>query len=187
MGYIYFSKKDYFVTLKTTGGLLFFNTDEKKRLVKTRIMDASKKCRIQIAAYAVLANHYHLLLRGENWEYVPKFLQLVNGGSAYLLNKMDGLAGRVVWDKRFSKPINPEAAMYNVTGYIAGNPLKHGAVNDLAGLYNHEFCNYQDLVKERGLEYVDNMIHQTIAMNLDLETEEANLSAAAGLSVSLSR
>jgi len=187
MGYVYFSKKDYFVTLKTTGGLLFFDTDVKKQLVKNRILEASKKQHIRIAAYAVLSNHYHLLLRGESWDAVPKFLQLVNGGSAYLLNKMEGLEGRGVWDKRFAKPINTEVGLYNVTGYILGNPLKHGMVKDLVGLYNYEFCNYSDVVKERGLEYVDNMIHQTIVMNLDLETEEAGLSAVEGLSVPSSR
>ena len=135
----------------------------------------------------MLSNHYHLLLRGERWDDVPKFLQLINGGSAYLLNKLDGPAGRGVWDKRFSKPINTEVGLYNVAGYILGNPLKHGVVKDLTELYKHQFCNYGEVVKERGLEYVDNMIHQTIAMNLDLEKEECDLALAEGLSMTSSR
>jgi len=181
MGYKYFSGHEYFVTLKTYGGQLFFDTEEKKQIVKDRIFEYSKKLQIKIVVYAILSNHYHLILRSNFWKNATKFLQMVNGGSSYLLNKTENSEGRGVWDIRWTRPINTEAGMYYVSGYILGNPIKHGLVRGLEELYDYRFCNYQEAVQECGLEYVDDMIHQTIAMNLDLETEEQYLIRERGL------
>ncbi|NQT49616.1 transposase [Candidatus Kuenenbacteria bacterium] len=173
MGYVYYTGNIYFITCRTIGAYKFFVEDYAKQIIKLQIRKAQKKFGIKIYGYVILSNHYHILIKSSHWRDVPKFLQIVNGGSTFLLNRKQGFERRGMWNERWAKQILTEKSFFNVLGYILGNPYKHGLVKNLLKLYQYGFSSYQELVKRYGLEYIDNLILNTIALDIDLETEEA--------------
>lgn len=45
---------------------------------------------IKIFAFAIIDNHYHILIKIEKDWKLPDFIKGVDGKSAFLLNKLDG-------------------------------------------------------------------------------------------------
>jgi len=100
-------------------------------------------------------------------------MQIINGGSSFRLNKMLNSRHGGIWMDKWTKKADNEESAFRILGYILGNPYKHGLVKNLQKLYEYPFSSYKTLVEQRGAEYADNLIMQTIALDLDLETQEA--------------
>jgi REP element-mobilizing transposase RayT len=130
------------------------------------------KLNIQIYAYCILSNHYHILIKGEHWKENSKFIQLINGGSSYQLNKFEHIERRSIWATRWAKKVNKQNDFEIILGYILGNPIKHGLTQDIKSLFAYQFCNYRESIKEMGIEYIDNLILKTIALNPNFEEQE---------------
>ena len=177
MGYVYFTGNIYFITCRTIDKSKFFQEDWQKQIIKQQINKAQNKFNIKIYGYVILSNHYHVLLKSNHWRDIPKFLQIVNGGSTFILNRKLGIERRGIWHERWAKKVETEKSFFNVLGYILGNPYKHGLVKNLLELYQYQFSSYQQHVKKYGLEYIDNLILNTIALDMDLETEENYVSS----------
>ena len=172
MGYIYFTGNIYFITCKTAAGFNYFQEPWAKQIIKEQIGKAQNKFQTKIYGYAILSNHYHLLIQSNHWRDIPKFLQIINGGSSYLLNKRLDVQHGGIWMDKWTKKADTKESSFRILGYILGNRYKHGLVKNLQELYEYPFSSYKTLVTQRGAEYVDNLIMQTIALDLDLETEE---------------
>lgn len=174
MGYVYFTGNIYFVTCSTMQHINFFDTPDKKQLIKDRIREAQRKCRIKIYAYAILSNHYHILISSSHWCNVKRFFQLVNGGSSFALNRMDNIEGRrFVWDSRWAKLARNSRAFNKILGYILGNPYKHGLVKNFFELAQYPFCSYNAYVKRYSIVFVDDIVLHTIAIEINLEEESS--------------
>jgi REP element-mobilizing transposase RayT len=78
----------YFITIPTTKHLQFFDTPEKKSLILTRLEKSKALFQLDDFDYSILSNHYHLFSHFQNGGVIPKLLQMINGGSAYELNKI---------------------------------------------------------------------------------------------------
>ncbi len=172
MGYVYFTGKTYFITCKTFADQKFFQQNWQKQILLDQLAKAQKKFNIKIFGFVFLSNHYHLLIKSNHWQNVPKFIQLINGGSSFILNKKENFDRRGIWHDRWAKVIDNDNALFNITGYILENPYKHGLVKNLLELYRYRFSSYNQMVNNHDLEYIDNMILRTIPLDLDLESEE---------------
>ena len=81
---------------------------------------------LEIAAWVVLPNHYHLLIRVDDFEQVGVTARLVHGRTSRKWNKADGSPGRKVWYRYTDRAIRSERHYYTTLNYIHYNPVKHG-------------------------------------------------------------
>jgi putative transposase len=87
----------YFATAGTLHKQHLFDTPAKRDLLERMLLCLAKKSVWQLEAWAVLVNHYHIVVRGAS-DSVPlgEFLRELHSRSARELNRMDGVEDRAV-------------------------------------------------------------------------------------------
>src|ERR1700729_143292 len=85
----------YFVTAGTLYKKHLFDTPEKRDLLELYLLAFAKQCGWHLEAWAVFANHYHIVARGNpDSRNLGEFLHDLHGVTARELNKCDGLRDR---------------------------------------------------------------------------------------------
>jgi putative transposase len=79
---------------------------------------------IEIRAWVVLPNHYHLLIAGDLGVFARRIARLHNG-IATQWNREDGAPERKVWHRFSDRVIRSERHYYASLNYIHTNPVKH--------------------------------------------------------------
>jgi putative transposase len=157
MGFKYENESVYFITYKTFAGRKYFIEDDDKKILVNQINKARKKFNLEIIAFVVLSNHYHMLLKCSNWKLLSKSWQIINGATSYLINNRHKIR-RSIWGYKFNWAVKDEANFYKFLGYILGNPLKHGLVKTMEELRGYDFFNYKEVIMEHGQDYIDSLI-----------------------------
>jgi putative transposase len=147
----------YFITYKTFLGEKHFLYDWQKEILLSQILLAVGRCGLELRAYAILSNHYHLMVECTSPRLLKKSLQLINGGSSFRLNKKLGAQQRV-WGEHYNYAIVDDNALTNILAYILKNPLKHELVNSIEELKKYSFVSYDRVCEEFGKEVVDELI-----------------------------
>jgi putative transposase len=80
------------------------------------------------AAWIVLPNHYHILVRIGPIKKFSLGLGRLHGRTSYLMNKEDHTPGRKVWHRAQDRCMRSEAHYYTSLNYIHNNAVKHGYV-----------------------------------------------------------
>jgi len=88
------------------------------RLVSEAIDD------IDVCAWVVLPNHYHLLIEGDLRSFARRIGRLHNG-TATQWNREDRTPGRKVWHRFSDRAIRSERHYYASLNYLHANPVKH--------------------------------------------------------------
>ena len=78
----------------------------------------------EIASYCLMTNHFHLQARSQQ-QSISKVMALVNKRYANYYNTRYGLTGHVFEKRYFSKIIDDDAGMLEVSRYIHLNPVRH--------------------------------------------------------------
>ncbi|MBP8001735.1 MAG: transposase [Chloroflexi bacterium] len=84
---------------------------------------------IQMYAWAVLTNHYHLLTRVPVFDALKVVFQRVHGRTAFEWNREENVIGRKVWYRYSDRAIRSERHYNTTLNYIHFNPVKHGLVD----------------------------------------------------------
>jgi putative transposase len=83
---------------------------------------------MEVLAWVILPNHYHLLVRVSNFGLLKRIFGSVHGKTSYQWNQEDGERGRKVWFRYSDRAIRSQAHYYTTLNYIHYNPVKHGWV-----------------------------------------------------------
>jgi putative transposase len=83
---------------------------------------------MDIRAWAVLSNHYHLLVQVIDFDALGGIFRSVHGPTARQWNLEDDALGRKVWYRFADRAIRSEGHYYTTLNYIHYNPVKHGGV-----------------------------------------------------------
>ena len=148
----YFDQKIYFITARTINKEKFFNTKEKKNILKKIIKEAGDKFQITFYAWIILDNHYHLLLNISQGKLLSAFMKAINGKSAFLLNKIDKTEKRKIWFNYWDRCIRNEKDFWIRFNYIHHNSIKHGCVKEMK---DHQFSSYNNWIEKEGIEWVN--------------------------------
>jgi REP element-mobilizing transposase RayT len=99
--------------------------------------------------FALLKNHYHLLVRSSA---VPmsKLMRALNGGYAQKNNKRHNKRGYLFQDRFKSVPCQEQDYAVQLIKYINLNPLRAGMVNSLEELKEWDWCGHGCLLGEKG-------------------------------------
>jgi putative transposase len=119
----------YFVTASTLHKQHFFGTPAKRDLLERLLLSFAKQFGWQLEAWAVFANHYHIVARGNpGSKNLGEFLHDLHGVSARDLNKLDGADGRQVWFNFRDTKLTIQHSYLARLNYIHQNAMKHKLV-----------------------------------------------------------
>jgi len=88
----------YFVTAATLNKQHFFHAPWQRDFLERRLLSFAREFGWQLEAWAVFANHYHIVVRGNpDSRKLGEFLHDLHGVSARELNQLEQVKGRTVW------------------------------------------------------------------------------------------
>ncbi len=158
--HIFLDNQIYVVTSCTYKKIPYFNTNEKKSLLYQQIVNAFNTIIAKLFAWAILDNHYHILFELKRGTELSKLIKLINGRSAFEINKFNHCAGRKIWYSYWDTCIRNERDFYMRMNYIHNNPIKHGYVYDIADLEYYEFSSYSYYLEKEGVEWLEDMFRK---------------------------
>jgi REP element-mobilizing transposase RayT len=106
---------------------IFFSTDDYEHWKV--LMDRHSRGRVDVIAYAVLPNHFHILARQLTGEGVERFMRYLQQSYSRYLGKTRNMKGQVYEGNFFASQIKNQRHYYNVLDYIVRNPTKHKMSN----------------------------------------------------------
>jgi len=119
----------YFLTAGTLDKRPLFDTPAKRDLLERMLLSLAKARGWQIEAWAVFANHYHFVARGQpDSAPIRHFLRELHSRSAIDLNRLDGVEGRTVWHNFWDTRLTYQYSYLARLNYVHQNAVKHGLV-----------------------------------------------------------
>ena len=119
----------YIVTAGTLHKHRFFDIAVKLDLMERMLLSTSKRYGWQLEAWAVMANHYHFVARGNQQSTdLGEFLHQLHYDSARDLNELEGLPGRHVWYNFWDTRLTHQYSYLARLSYVHRNAVKHGLV-----------------------------------------------------------
>jgi REP element-mobilizing transposase RayT len=125
---MHLSEQIYFVTNRTIEERFWLTPCHKVRSIFGRwLAKAAKKRGVEIFAYCVMSNHYHLLVRAPRGN-LSAFMEYLQANVAKSVNRLHGRRGPL-WQRRYSaEPVLDTDAMVDRIAYIVSNPVTAHAV-----------------------------------------------------------
>ncbi len=119
----------YIVTASTSNKEHFFRGEQRLTFLETELLRLAKRYSIQLEAWAVFSNHYHLIAHsGPEKNQLAKFLSHLHTQTAVEVNRLDGATGRGVWFNFWDTRLTFEKSYLARLSYVHQNPVKHGLV-----------------------------------------------------------
>ena len=119
----------YFVTAGTLHKKHLFDASEKRDLLERLLLSFAKESGWQLEAWAVFANHYHIVARGNpDSRNLGEFLHDLHGVSAREMNKLDGVSDRKVWFNFRDTRLTIQHSYLARLNYVHQNAVKHKLV-----------------------------------------------------------
>jgi putative transposase len=117
------------VTAATHQKVQYFDSPGKRDLLLELIFRHCREYQWELEAWAILANHYHLVLRSP--EDPSKFRYMINKihtFSSKALNELDGTPARRIWFQYWDSLITFESGFLARLAYVHANAVHHGLV-----------------------------------------------------------
>ena len=119
----------YFVTASTLHKKHLFDTPAKRDLLEHLLLSFAKRDGWQLEAWAVFANHYHIVARGRHdSRNLGDMLHDLHGVSARELNKLDDVTSRQVWFNFRDTKLTIQHSYLARLNYVHQNAVKHKLV-----------------------------------------------------------
>ncbi len=87
----------YFITSRTIDAKEYFDGNDKRKIIYNTLKEGIKKFKINLYAFVILSNHYHLLFKIQKGLELSKFVGYINGRSSKELNETENMSGRKIW------------------------------------------------------------------------------------------
>jgi putative transposase len=119
----------YFVTGSTLHKQHLFDMPQKLDLIECLLLSLARKAGWQLEAWAILANHYHFVARGNpDSRNLGEFLHDWHGVSARELNLAEGVIDRKVWFNFWETKLTLQHSYLARLNYVHQNAVKHKLV-----------------------------------------------------------
>ena len=102
------------------------HSSQRRQEILNRLFEIMISAGVEIQAWVVLLNHYHLLAFVPDFGVLGDCFKGVHGPTAVTWNREDGVSGRKVWYRFTDRAIRSDAHYYTTLNYIHYNPVKHG-------------------------------------------------------------
>jgi putative transposase len=149
--HIYLDRTWYLLTAGTVDRAPLLASDAAKTIVRDALKTYIQRFQINLRAWVILDDHYHILIHLPQGEDLPRFIARFHGGSSRQLNLLDGTKGRSVWHNYWDSGIRTEADLWTRFNYVHHNPVKHGYVQQAA---DWPFSSYRYFLRTRGAAWL---------------------------------
>jgi putative transposase len=149
--HIYLDRRIYFITGRTVGGIAFFASSGDKELFREVLSRACAKFPLEMIAWVLLDNHYHLLMKLAKGTDLPRFVGNLHANSARLLNAENGAQKRQVWWNYWDYCIRDDGDYYRHLNYIHHNSVKHGYSKEMK---DYQWSSYGSFLEKYGDEWM---------------------------------
>lgn len=142
---------------------IFFDNQDRHKFIKT-LKEGKKKHNIKIGTYALMQNHTHFLIQGEN-KNISDFFKSIEISYATYFNMKYDRVGHLFQNRFKNKAIEDIEYLKNVVKYIHFNPEKAGiakATDYLWSSYNEFFKEDTWIDKDIVLNFYDNDIEKAL-------------------------
>lgn len=191
--HLYINNQIYFITGRTYRNIKHFNSTEKKDLLCKIINESSDRFQISIYAWAVLDNHYHLLIglfgnnnnefhSNQRFEFnsshhevnyynkktknsLIEFIRKIHKDSARNINNIDKVKNRRIWYQYWDRIVRSEKNFYSYINYIHLNPIKHRKINYFGNLKRYKHSSYLQYLKRYGPEWINECFEKYMTNN----------------------
>ena len=147
----------YCVTASTVNKEHILLTDEHFNLWVVTFKELISEFKMEMAAWAAMPNHCHLLFKPNRAEELGSFMKRLNGSTARKLNLLDNMQGRKVWYSYWDRCMRSEHDFWTRFNYIHFNPVKHGYVDDPK---DWEFSSYSFYVRNDENNWLDEKLSE---------------------------
>ena len=155
--HLYMDASWYFVTASTVNKEHILLTDEHFNLWVVTFKELISEFKMEMAAWAAMPNHCHLLFKPNRAEELGRFMKRLNGSTARKLNLLDNMQGRKVWYSYWDRCMRSEHDFWTRFNYIHFNPVKHGYVDDPK---DWEFSSYSFYVRNDENNWLDEKLSE---------------------------
>jgi putative transposase len=128
-----FANRAYMITAGTFGKAHFFGSSAEKDAVIDHLFDATRQARASLQAWAVLSNHYHIIVSFADTPEsldLRQWLRTLHIGIATTLNSMHSTPGRRVMHQYWDTALTYEKSWMARLRYVNNNPVHHRVVTD---------------------------------------------------------
>ncbi|MBC7233916.1 MAG: transposase [Chloroflexi bacterium] len=98
---------------------------ERRRQVLDSLFEMLILHGIEMCAWVILPNHYHILVHVLDFDALGTVFRQVHGATSRQWNIEEGMPGRKVWYRFSDRAIRSERHYYTTLNYIHYNPVKH--------------------------------------------------------------
>ena len=99
------------------------------------------------AAWCVLPNHYHILVRCPDVKATVRTLGILHGATSFRWNGEENRRGRKIWHSVSDRGMQNANHFWSTVNYIHHNPVKHGYVDQWL---NWPFSSASDFLEATG-------------------------------------
>ncbi|MCB9434503.1 MAG: transposase [Ardenticatenaceae bacterium] len=144
-------KEYYLLTATCYEHAHHMHTPQRRQDVLNQLFAMMQSPGVEIRAWTVLLNHYHLLAFVPNFAVLGECFKKVHGPTAVYWNREDNTAGRKVWYRFTDRAIRSDAHYYTTLNYIHYNPVKHGCA---ASPYDWQESSVHWYLEHHGREWL---------------------------------
>ena|SRR3989338_6506233 len=170
--HIYQDQTIYFITAKTINGLPLFNTHRKKDIFLQVFSHLQQEESINVFAWVLHDNHYHVLLKTPSARAIIKFITRLHASTARLLNTFDKMPQRKVWYQYWDRCIRSERDFWERFNYIHHNPVKHGYVTHQEALKEYPYSSYQTWHLRKGETWMASCFMEYPIIDFSVENDD---------------
>lgn len=129
----------YMLTAGTCQRINHFNTPERLTFLRDLLFEIADAQGLQLQAWAVMANHYHLVsLAPADPASLRELTRKLHSASAREINRLDKISRRKIWAHSWNSYLDVEMHFLARLKYVHQNPVHHKLV-PVANQY--EWCS----------------------------------------------
>jgi putative transposase len=155
--HVYLDDTWYFVTASIYQKQRLLHLDGHKDFVRDHLKFLIGEFQVKLAAWVILDNHYHVLLKSHVGNDLSRFFGRQHGRTAFELNGRDDTRGRQMWHNYWDICIRTEADYWTRFNYIHHNPVKHGYARQME---DWPFSSYRHYLEHKGAEWLTDAFRQ---------------------------
>ena len=170
--HIYADNQVYFVTSRVKAKEFQLDCDSKCDKLMSKIFSFAWENKIELFAWSVLRNHFHLMFKVQEGRSVAKYIADVHSGFSFEMNQLEGKKGRRIWSSYWDWCVRDETDYWKHFNYIHNNPIKHGLIEDIDSLKRYRYASFWNYHRTRGRQWLLSIMEAYPIIDFMVENDE---------------